>query len=55
MASVKDKLYANYLETIGALKHEVQVVIDAIKPQTIENSKIGLIGLADVRPVVAAI
>ena len=35
--AVKDKCYANYPETIEALKHEIEVAIHGIKAQTIEN------------------
>ena len=35
--AVKDKCYANHLETIEALKHEIEVAIHGIEAQTIEN------------------
>ncbi len=35
--AVKDKCYANYPETIDALKHEIEVAIYEIGAQTIEN------------------
>lgn len=35
--AVKDKCYANHPETIQDLKHEIQVAIDDIRPETIEN------------------
>ena len=33
----KDKCYANHLETIEALKHEIEVAIHGIEARTIEN------------------
>ena len=35
--AVKDKYYANHLETIEAMKHEIEVAIHRIEAQTIEN------------------
>ena len=35
--AVKDKCYANHLETIETLKHEIEVAIHGNKAQTIEN------------------
>ena len=35
--AVKDKCYANYPETIEALKHEIEVTIHRIEAQTIED------------------
>ena len=35
--AVKDKFYANHLETIEALKHEIEVAIHGSEAQTIKN------------------
>ena len=35
--AVKDKCYANYPETIEALKYEIEIAIHGIEAQTIEN------------------
>ena len=38
--AVKDKCYANHLETTKALKHEIEVAIRGIEAQAIENGKV---------------
>ena len=35
---LKDKCYSNHLETIEALKHEIEVAIHGIEAQTIKNA-----------------
>ena len=37
LGAVEDKCYANHPETIEALKHEIEVVINGIEAQIIEN------------------
>ena len=37
LGAVKDKFYTNHPETIGVLKHEIEVAIHGIEAQTIEN------------------